>query len=110
MLACALRITGGDAVLSSADVGAWISDDIYIYTSCQRPAASTSRSAMVFFQALFSTIAKTGGQVAAAAGPIPGLGAIGEIITAIIILCDGVPQNRYGPSLGPRFNIPSYLL
>lgn len=61
---------------------------------------------MAFFQSLFSTIAKTGAQVASAAGPIPGLGAIGEIITAIIILCDGVPQNRYDPSLArPTFQL-----
>lgn len=58
---------------------------------------------MVFFPSFLSAIAKSGAQVAAAAGPIPGLGAVGEIITAIILLCDAVPQNRYSPISIPRF-------
>ena len=91
MFACALRIPA-DAVSSSADTTiSYKSPGSFLETPHRRLA-------MVFFPAFLSAIAKSGSQVAAAAGPIPGLGAVGEIITAIIILCDGVPQNRYGSS------------
>ena len=87
------------AVLSSADV------TTTSYYKGPRSFLGTPyrRLAMVFFPSFLSAIAKSGAQVAAAAGPIPGLGAVGEIITAIILLCDAVPQNRYSPISIPRF-------
>ncbi len=48
---------------------------------------------MRFFQTFASASVKSGTQVAAVA--VPGLGGVGEILSAIIMLCDSVPQNRY---------------
>jgi hypothetical protein len=48
---------------------------------------------MRFFQAFASASVRSGTQAAAVG--IPGLGGVGEILSAIIMLCDTVPQNRY---------------
>ncbi|KAF8346432.1 hypothetical protein F5887DRAFT_916690 [Amanita rubescens] len=47
---------------------------------------------MRFFQTFASASVKSGTQAAAVA--VPGLGGVGEILSAIIMLCDSVPQNR----------------
>lgn len=47
---------------------------------------------MRFFQTFASASVKSGTQAAAVA--VPGLGGVGEIISAIVVLCDTVPQNR----------------
>ena len=47
---------------------------------------------MRIFQTFSSASVKAGTQAAAVA--VPGLGGIGEILAAIITLCDTVPQHR----------------
>ena len=49
--------------------------------------------------AIFSAFAKPVVQVAAVAAPIPGMGAVADILAAIILLCETVPQNKCVPYL-----------
>ena len=71
---------------------------------------------MRIFQTFSSASVKAGTQAADVAAP--GLGAVGELVVAIIALCDTVPQNRYvSPSVHPtkdderatRFSSPACL-
>ena len=47
---------------------------------------------MRIFRTFYSASVKAGTQATAVA--IPGLGGVGELVAAIIALCDTVPQNR----------------
>ena len=49
--------------------------------------------------AIFSAFTKPVVQVAAVAAPIPGMGAVADILAAIILLCETVPQNKCVPYL-----------
>ncbi len=44
--------------------------------------------------AIFSAFAKPVVQVSVAAAPIPGMGAVADVLAVIVILCDTVPQNK----------------
>ena len=44
--------------------------------------------------AIFSAFAKPVVQVTAAVVPIPGMGAVADVLAAVVILCDTVPQNK----------------
>ncbi|KAF8351816.1 kinase-like domain-containing protein [Amanita rubescens] len=44
--------------------------------------------------AIFSAFAKPVVQITAAVVPIPGMGAVADVLAAVVILCDTVPQNK----------------
>ena len=44
---------------------------------------------------VFAAIVSPTTQVASAATLIPSLGALGDLLSAIITLCDSVPQNKH---------------
>lgn len=43
----------------------------------------------------FSAFARTGAHLTAALVPIPGLGAVSDLLSNIIDLCERIPQNRH---------------
>lgn len=54
---------------------------------------------MGFLSSFFHGIVRPSAQAALSAAPIPGLVAIAELLAAIFILCDNVPQNKPVPSI-----------
>ncbi len=52
------------------------------------------RLTMGFFSTLFNGFLRSGSQGAASVIGIPGLAAAAELLVAIVIICDNVPQNK----------------
>ena len=45
--------------------------------------------------AIFSLFAKPAMQIATSAAPMPGMAAVADLLSVIIVLCETVPQNRH---------------
>ena len=54
---------------------------------------------MGFLSTFFHSIIRPSAQAALSSAPIPGLVAVAELLAAIFILCDNVPQNKQVPSI-----------